>query len=102
MSPFVGVRYASASDYMTTDELLLFLEAEQGVSSNLRTFLSLLLWLGNDSLFNEAIDMQLFLPGNVIGKQSRCSNNIYCGVRWLCDRFGRCLESESSQFRIPL
>lgn len=24
-------RYASASDYMTTDELLLFLEAEQGV-----------------------------------------------------------------------
>ncbi len=32
---FVCFRYASAADYMSTDDLLLFLEAEQGVCNEI-------------------------------------------------------------------
>ena len=37
-SLFFG-RYASNSDFLTTDDLLLFLEAEQGVCNNMNSFL---------------------------------------------------------------
>ena len=37
-SLFLG-RYASNSDFLTTDDLLLFLEAEQGVCNNMNSFL---------------------------------------------------------------
>ena len=39
-SLFFG-RYASNSDFLTTDDLLLFLEAEQGVCNNMNSFLCL-------------------------------------------------------------
>ena len=38
LSLFFG-RYASNSDFLTTDDLLLFLEAEQGVCNNMNSFL---------------------------------------------------------------
>ena len=41
-SLFFG-RYASNSDFLTTDDLLLFLEAEQGVCNNMNSFL----WLNH-------------------------------------------------------
>ena len=37
-SLFFG-RYASNSDFLTTDDLLLFLEAEQGVCKHMNSFL---------------------------------------------------------------